>query len=207
MCLIVHKPAGVPVPEDLIAAAAAHNPDGWGLMGFCAAGRLILQRSPTVNVREVVDTVRALPDAEFALHLRRQIRGGSGLDNVHPFKIVDGVHLMHNGTLPIGIRVPGRSDTWHLITDLLRPLAQRHTGLFSDHAFLRVLELGLRPENKVVLLDQRRKRIEILNREHGAECEGLWLSSTRWIDRTRFPLARPPQPQERQFVAAGLGFL
>src|SRR3546814_3848034 len=86
---------------------------------------------------------------------------------------------MHNGTLKLKARVPGKSDTWHFVTDVLRPLAQRHVGLLSDYAFVQILELGLRADNKLALLDQRLRRIVIVNRAYGVEVDGLWLSNTR----------------------------
>lgn len=204
MCLIIHKPVGAVIPEELLAAAAAHNPDGWGLMGFDVSSRLLLEKHAVVDVAELIDTEHRLRDAEYVLHLRRQTRGGSGIDNVHPFKVTDGVYLMHNGTFRIPSRVHGRSDTWHFVTELLRPLAQRHTGLLSDRAFLQILEFGLRAENKLALLDQHQKRIAIINRQYGVELDGLWLSNTRWVDRALFPLSVTPQPQERSYRASEL---
>lgn len=207
MCLIIHKPAGVEIAEELLAAAAAHNPDGWGLMGFDADGRPVILRRATVDVAELIDAEHALRGSEYVLHLRRQTKGGSGLDNVHPFKVVDGVWLMHNGTLRLDTRVPGKSDTWHFVSDVLRPLAQRHPGLLSDYAFIQILEHGLRAENKLALFDQRLRRIVLVNRAYGVELDGLWLSNTRWLDGRRFPLARPLQPQERQYGADELSFV
>lgn len=207
MCLIIHKPAEVRIPEELISAAAVHNPDGWGVMGFAADGRTFVEKRAQVHVAEIADLLWQHRDAELALHLRRQTRGAGDLDNAHPFAFGDGLWLMHNGTLPLAPRVPGRSDSWHLAHDLLRPLAQRHPGIASDHGFLRVLELGLKPENKAAILDKHHRRIALLNREHGAELDGLWLSSTRWIDQARFPLALPPQPQERAHPPGRVHFL
>jgi len=207
MCLIIHKPAGVEISPDLLAAAATHNAEGWGLMGFDDSGQLLLEKRAIVNVDELVEVERAHRDAEYVLHLRRQTKGGSGLDNVHPFKIIDGVWLMHNGTLKLETRVPGKSDTWHFVSDVLRPLAQRHPGLLSDYAFIQILEHGLKAENKLALLDQRLRRIVIVNRSHGVEVDSLWLSNTRWLDRDRYPLAQPLQPQERQYGALDLRFV
>ena len=207
MCLIIHKPAGAEIPQDLLAAASAHNPDGWGLMGFDDDGRVLIERHAIVDVDQLIDIERKYRNAEYVLHVRRQTRGGSGLDNVHPFKIVDGVWLMHNGTLKLDVRVPGKSDTWHFVTDVLRPLAQRHPGLLSDYAFVQVLEQGLRAENKLALLDQRLRRIVLVNQAHGVEVDGLWLSNTRWLDRGLYPLAQPLQPQERRYEAEELNFL
>ena len=61
--------------------------------------------------------------------------------------------------------------------------------------------------NRLPDLDERLRRIVLINREHGAEFEGLWLSNTRWIDRARFPLALTPQPQERSWTPEELEFL
>lgn len=59
MCLIIHKPAGVEIAEELLAAGAAHNPDGWGLMGFDANGRPLIQRRASVDVAELIDVERS----------------------------------------------------------------------------------------------------------------------------------------------------
>ncbi len=207
MCLIIHKPAGLRIPQELLQAALSLNPDGWGVMGFEPGGRLLLDRGTQIQPEQLIEFEEQHVEAEYALHLRKQTRGSSGLENVHPFRVADGLYLMHNGTLPIEARLPGRSDTWHFTADVLRPLAQRHPGLLSDYAFVRLLELGLRAENKLALLDERLRRIVLVNRGHGAELEGLWLSNTRWIDRARFPLASTPQPQERSWSPQEIEFL
>lgn len=207
MCLIIHKPAGIAIHEDLLAAGAAHNAEGWGLMGFDDGGRVLLEKRQFVDLAELRAVEREHRGAEYVLHLRRQTRGGSGIDNVHPFKVIDGVWLMHNGTLKLDTRVPGKSDTWHFVTDVLRPLAQRHPGLLSDYAFVQILEHGLKPENKLALLDQRLRRIVLVNRQHGVEVDGLWISNTRWLDGRLYPLAQPLQPQERSYAADQLRFL
>lgn len=87
---------------------------------------------------------------------------------------------MHNGTLDLPLREPGRSDTWHFARDVLRPLASRHPGLLSDHGFARVLEFGLRPQNCMALMDRRPRRLATINRVHGVEFEGLWQRPLRW---------------------------
>ena len=47
MCLIIHKPAGTPIPATLVEAAVRFNSDGWGAMGFTASGRTIITRWKT----------------------------------------------------------------------------------------------------------------------------------------------------------------
>ena len=207
MCLIIHKPRGLPISADLLEAAASLNPDGWGLMGFSPSGDLLLERHARTSLEDILATERKHQDAEYVLHLRRRTRGAVNLDNAHPLKVINGVYLMHNGTLRIDTHEPGKSDTWHFVNEVLRPLAQRRDGVLLDNAFHRMLEVCLRPENKLALLSQRARRIVLINQAHGAELDGLWLSSTRWIDRRLLPLTAAPQSQERSFAADKLQYI
>lgn len=206
MCLIIHKPRGATIPADLLEAAVSLNRDGWGLMGFSAEGDLLLERHANVQLAEILAAERRYREAEYVLHLRKRTRGGANIDNAHPLKVAEGIYLMHNGTIRIDPRVPGMSDSWHFASDILRPLAQRRRGVLLDNAFHRLLEIALRPENKLALLDYPERRIVLINQAHGAELDGLWLSSTRWIDRRLLPLSITPQPQERSYRAADLHF-
>ena len=207
MCLIIHKPRGAAIAADLLQAAVTLNRDGWGLMGFSPQGDLLLERHQNVDFDQLLHAERRYRDSEYVLHLRRRTKGGANADNTHPFKVVDGVYLMHNGTLRVETPVAGMSDTWHFVNDVLRPLAQRRQGLLLDNAFHKLLELALRPENKLALLDHPTRRIVLINQAHGAELDGLWLSSTRWIDRKLLPLVTPPQPQERNYAPTEVRFL
>jgi hypothetical protein len=207
MCLIIHKPRGLEIPADLLEAAVSLNRDGWGLMGFSPDGDLLLERHAKVVLSEILETEKRYRDAEYVLHLRKRTRGAANADNAHPFKVVDGVYLMHNGTLKLEPRVAGMSDSWHFVNDVLRPLAQRREGVLLDNAFHRLLELALRSDNKLALLDYPARRIVLINQAHGAELDGLWLSSTRWIDRRLLPLAITPQPQERSYQPSEVRFL
>jgi hypothetical protein len=207
MCLILHKPPGVPVPSDLIEAASAFNRDGWGLMGFQPDGEILIERHAQVEPARIAQRLAALDRAELCLHLRLRTRGSDAPENGHPIKVSEHFHLMHNGTLRTRTRVPGRSDSWHFAVDLLRPLAQNWPDALGHDSFAALVEAGLTADNKIVLLDARARRLLFFNRHYGAEFEGLWLSSTRWIDRRKLALAQAPQPQQRTYMAAELDFL
>ena len=207
MCLIVHKPAGRDIPPELIEAAATLNRDGWGLMGVDAEGNTLIERHREVDASEIDRRLRKLKGAELCLHLRLRTRGSGGIDNGHPIKVSDGFYLMHNGTLRLPARVPGKSDSWHFAVDVLRPLVANWPDLPGHPSFITLVEASLTPENKMALLDTRSGRLIFFNHSHGAEFEGLWLSSTRWIDRRVLPLAHAPQPQQKSYAAGGLQFL
>ena len=128
MCVIVHKPPEARIPPDLVRAALALNNDGWGLMGFDAAGKLILERHAASEHASIAAALAKHADADLVLHLRQRTRGSNERENAHPFKVAEHLYLMHNGTLPIHSRVAGKSDTWHFVHDILRPLHTRHTA-------------------------------------------------------------------------------
>ena len=206
MCLIIHKPPGVAVPEELVRAAVRFNCDGWGAMGFNTAGRMLLRREEKTNAIDIEMFVAARVDEELVLHLRYRTRGAADLHNVQPFEVVPGLFLMHNGEVDLPRRVVARSDTWHLVTDVLRPLLLRHPDLALDHAFLGILERSLGVDNRVVLLSRQSRRIDILNAAQGTAFRGLWLSGTRWIDQDILEIPGARQPQRRSFHASGLRF-
>ncbi len=206
MCLIIHKPPGTPVPFALVEAAVRFNNDGWGAMGFTASGRTIIAREPTTRALDIQQFAETRIDDELVLHLRYRTRGAADARNVQPFEVVPGVFLMHNGEVDVPRRLADRSDTWHLVTDVLRPLLLRHPDLALDRAFLRIFEQSLGPSNRVVLLSRQAKRIDILNAAQGIDYEGLWLSGTRWIDREILEIPHAPQPQRRSHHPTGIRF-
>lgn len=207
MCLIIHKPSNVAIPADLLRAALSLNSDGWGLMGLDATHRLLIERHTDSDLDEVLATEERLRHAEYTLHLRQRTRGRVDLDNTHPFEIDDGHYLMHNGTLNFEGGFPGHSDTRSFAHFVLRPLARKYAGLIADRDFQALLALGLQRENKVVLFDFPRRRFDILNRQHGFEFEGLWLSSIKWIDSATLPLTVGPEVQQRSYGPQNLSFL
>lgn len=207
MCVIIHKPAGVAISEQLLLAAASLNRDGWGLMGFTPTGRLLLERYEYVDTARLLETAQQHRDAEYVLHLRQLTRGSTDLQNIHPLWVEGGSFIVHSGTLPLETPVTGRSDSWHLASQVLRPLLERAPALLGEPAFLQLVELALGPDNRAVLLHQPSRSIHIFNRRYGVEIDGLWCSSTRWIDQRLYHLPRAPQPQQRSPHLEHLSFI
>ncbi len=208
MCVIIHKPAGVAIPPALLVASASLNRDGWGLMGFDVGGQLLLRRSERVAINDLLEVEEQYRQAELVLHLRMLTRGSTHSENIHPLWVEGGSFLMHNGTLDgLDTPEPGRSDSWHLASTVLRPLLRRDPELLEQPAFVELVEMALGRRNRAVLLHQPTRRIHIFNRASGAEIGGLWCSSTRWIDSRHFSLPDAPQPQERSFKTDHLHFI
>lgn len=206
MCLIIHKPQGIPIPSVLIDAAVRFNNDGWGAMGFGAGGHLVMTRWKTTHASNIQQFADMRVDDELVFHLRYRTRGAADARNLQPFEIVPGLFLMHNGDVDVPRRLADRSDTWHLVNDHLRPLLERHRDLALDRGFLRIFEQSLGPSNRVVLLSRSARRIEILNARQGTHYQGLWLSSTRWIDQEILEIPDASPPQRRSYPPTGLRF-
>lgn len=183
MCLIIHQPAGARTPLALLQSASEYNPDGYGFMGLDARGRARIERGLDVDLAHVAELAERFAGLECAWHFRRRTRGATRADNLHPFKLGDGLYLMHNGTANVPLRVAGHSDTWHLVNDYLAPLLAHRRKLIYDRSFLRILDQWLGRDNRLVFLDERDARIELPHRADGHEWRGLWLSNIRWVDR------------------------
>lgn len=188
MCVIVHKPRGHAVPRALLEAAAVCNGDGWGLMGIGADGAPCVERHRTVDVERIATRLDVLREAEVCVHLRQRTRGACSLHNTHPIGVNARFELMHNGTLALDAAADGRSDSWQLATRLLAPLLDAQPQLAAEPAFVTLVEAGLTPRNRVVLLDREARRLVFFNRRHGVEREGLWISGWHWIERGRAQL-------------------
>jgi hypothetical protein len=189
MSLLIYKPPHTAIPENLIRAISSRNPDAWGLMGISEDHRLILRRSHRVDVDDLLTLTHELRTAEYVLHLHQRTSEGLRRCNVYPFMIGAGLYLMHSGMLDLKTRVPGKSDTWHLVHKLLLPLTVHWYSLFVEPSLppLRaLLENKIGPENHVVLLDHPRRQIIVINRGRGIEVEGLWLSNALGIDTKLF---------------------
>lgn len=119
MCLIIQKPAGVDVPLDIIQSALDYNRDGVGIMANGDADRWV-KIKPTKLARKI----NALGSA--AIHFRMATHGRIDHTNVHPFRAVDGTHIMHNGILskyaPLTRTAAIASDTQCFVRDYINPM-------------------------------------------------------------------------------------
>jgi predicted glutamine amidotransferase len=193
MCLIIYKPRHAEVPLDLLRSAAEHNPDGFGLMSFAGSNGVNVKRRRTTCFKALCRAYRRMVNQECVIHLRLRTQGDITAANTHPFRLTPDLYMAHNGTLDIACRVQGRSDSWHAANDYLGPILRNNPDLLYSQGFQKLLKAWIGPNNRFVFMDARRQKTVIVNREHGVEFRGLWLSNTRWFDAARFGLPRQGQ--------------
>ena len=196
MCLIIHKPAAVSLPEELLASAAEFNPHGVGVMAFGDDGRLVARRRTDGGYRHLQRWHAEFAERECVLHMRYRTRGEIDLANTQPLRVTSNIWLVHNGTVDVGQHQAQRSDTWHLIDDYLRPILRRRPELLYERRFHDLILSWAGEHNRFVFMDAIQRRVVIVNREAGFELDGIWLSNTRWFDASRFDWYRRMQPVE-----------
>lgn len=180
MCLIVHKPAGVAWPLDVLRSAARKNPDGIGWMYHdgqqMRVGRYVNPNRKAYK-HKLLETAAALADHEVLLHLRQATHGDVTKANCHPFKVIDGLYMMHNGVLYDEDPQGAESDTGSFIRTKLRPLLQRDRGLIYTGALMGLLESAVSSFNRLVFMDAE-GWVGYVNHAEGVMYNDCWLSNT-----------------------------
>lgn len=128
MCLIIHKPAGASIPDFAIQSALQYNPDGFGYM---ADNGDTGKTSELLTVAAVREIITRYDDAELALHFRMATDGKVTDKLAHPFELVDGSRLMHNGILS-AFRTSSKSDksdTSIFCESILNPMLAEHKAI------------------------------------------------------------------------------
>ncbi|MDD1620186.1 MAG: class II glutamine amidotransferase [Methylococcaceae bacterium] len=194
MCLIIHKPKGVQVHPDLLHSACQYNPHGYGLMALTGPQKISIHRHHCTNFDELRRAYMQVAKHECVIHLRLCTRGNITRTNTHPFRVTNSIYMAHNGTLNIHCRLPGRSDSWHIVNDYLTPLLQQTPKILHNEAFQQNLAAKIGPNNRLVFMDAQQKKTIIINQQLGVEYQGLWLSNTKWFDAASFGLSLPDSP-------------
>ena len=186
MCLIIHKPVNVTIPEWILNSGLRKNPDGWGLL-YRSAGQVVAVHGLYPSKRKARKALRRalLEDVgprECLLHLRMATHGDVSRENTHPFRVragADDLWLMHNGILHgYGISgLNGRSDTRDFLARIIEPLTSAYGAGILENPAVRTLIEDHAGDNRLAFMDAERGPI-ILNRAQGVEHAGLWLSNT-----------------------------
>jgi hypothetical protein len=177
MCLIIRKPPGRLLPAAFIEHAWVNNHDGWG---GCVMGRGEPTATKGMQLDGLLAFNAALPSGcEAFIHLRKATHGAVNLAMAHPFEVMPGLQLMHNGTIAaLAPDDPRSSDTAALAAELcnlldgLAPTQAR--ALLRSNGFNRLL--GPLVEGSMVLLIDADGAV-LLGRDWHVVQPGQWDAS------------------------------
>lgn len=177
MCILINHPANTNFSSDLLIDFFDYNSDGFGAM-YAEEGKLVIIK--TLGTPAEIEALYAteLAHRDCVIHYRMKTHGDIDLDNCHPYRVTDDVWLAHNGILSMGNPVyKHKSDTWHFIEYVLRPILEANPNALFDDDFQEYLESMIGSSNKFALMHSSGKTI-IINERAGVMHEGAWLSNT-----------------------------
>lgn len=177
MCILIHHPAGSELTDEHFADFYTSNPDGFG--AIINTGRKVEVIKRVGTLREIQHLYHKFVKGHDAvIHMRWRTHGDIDLANCHPYEVVPGLWMSHNGVLSTGNTAdPTKSDTWHYINEYLRPLLARDPELIHEPAFQTLVERHIGYSNKFGFMSSDGRSV-IINRDAGLEHEGVWYSNT-----------------------------
>lgn len=184
MCLLIAGTASqirttLLTTEGLMADIFSSNSDGIGTM-YAEGGVLYTKKLVPKNLGEFIEFIKAMPDddRQLACHMRYKTHGDTDLENCHPYDVIDGIALMHNGILSQGNSADKtKSDTWHYIKDVVRPMLEEAPAMFTNKAWLELVENDIGNGNRFAIMDSE-GNMSILNKHTGIDVKGMWFSNT-----------------------------
>lgn len=176
MCVIVHKPKGVKISEDLMSELWNRNPDG---AGYVVNVKNQWKRKKGIMLK--VDFLNAIKsylgeDTEFVAHLRIKTKGSICSEHTHPFDWSDNDSsrlMFHNGTIRF-LDHKIDSDSLYLSKVLKNTTTDEGHDLlkfYTTQGFGRF----------VTLVDGK---VNIFPDEESVTHEGVWFSNKRHIVET-----------------------
>ena len=193
MCILIHHPAGTRFNQDQLLDFFSKNSDGFGA---------IVKRGDTVEVLKSIGTfeeisalyLEQVSGHEAIIHFRMKTHGEIDIANCHPYEVVPGVWMSHNGILSTGNRKdPKMSDTWHYIQDFLKPMLEQDVTLIHNPGFQRMIASHIGASNKFGFMNQDGE-VVLINEASGVWHKEIWYSNTYAWTPWKFGLGQRPAP-------------
>lgn len=177
MCILIHHPVGSVLTDAHFEDFYDRNPDGFGAIVNNSHGVQVIKHVGTLE--EVQQLYRDhVMGYDAVIHMRWRTHGDINLDNCHPYEVVPGMWMSHNGILSTGNSAdPTRSDTWHYIQNFLRPILLENPELIHVPAFQTYIGNHIGYNNKFGFMTDDGRSV-IINRGAGIEHQGVWFSNT-----------------------------
>lgn len=225
MCIIVHKPAGVEIPQHRIDSFIRRNSDGYGLLWTepskddpNATMLWYVKRGGDKEYKEMVKEYFT-KDREVLLHCRYATSGPKDDNMAHPFMVacdptpkgVSAIGIMHNGVIGSGSKSASDTHIWVYEKGLPQLVAKFGWDRIldpEDKEAREAVEKDIGGGNRIVMMPNVGP-VVFFNKRYGTEIDGAWYSNTSMWDapsQSRTYYGTPPaeDPVELQEILDGL---
>jgi glutamine amidotransferase len=133
MCLAIYKASKVRPDWGALEEGFKCNSHGAGFA--VAVDGSIQVHKGFFTFAEFARAYEPFADKQALVHFRLATHGARDAEMCHPFMVTDEIAMIHNGILPISTDDDqSKSDTWHYVEYILKPLAERDRDFYSDNA-------------------------------------------------------------------------
>lgn len=162
MCLIIHREEGQePIEQAFFKDVEKRNSDGWGIMWQNPRDNEV-RTKVGFDFQEFWSLYRSLENknVEMFVHFRMATHGSKTAEMCHPFEVIPGMYMMHNGVIStsgIGSKDNTKSDTWEFVNNAVKPIleaAKDPAALLRTDAFVYFLNEAAGNSNRLVFLDK-----------------------------------------------------
>lgn len=125
MCLIIHKPRGVEIPDiDVLENAVLGNPDGAGIAYQTRAGHIQLRRGLDMTGADLdrILRTRISISSDAVVHTRIATQGTISHMNCQPLPVAGQAIFAHNGNVAVRPGDTKLSDSHSLVNQVIEPL-------------------------------------------------------------------------------------
>ncbi|MFP4047977.1 MAG: gamma-glutamylcyclotransferase [Bacteroidales bacterium] len=166
MCIIIVKPYGQKIKEEVLTQSYEENNDGFGFHAYKDGERKVYRTNEYKDFKPVLDKYNN-EDTFLVVHYRLTSAGNNHKKNVHPFPIRNDWWLFHNGHFMYADYHKHKSDT-NIITDALKKIDidKNITGLTE-------LMLNL-TDSRLVFV--KNDEYHIVNEDMGVWINNIWYS-------------------------------
>jgi hypothetical protein len=171
VCLALSKPAGKKLEKAAMQRAYTANHDGCGF-AVRIKGQVLIEKG-LWSFEEFWARILPYMQYDAIIHFRMASMGTVNAENCHPFALVGGGALIHNGHMQ-AYGTLSQSDTSQWVEHVLNPLLRTYPDALSQPTIQTLLADSI-GYSKMVLLTA--KDTLILNEETGHAKGGIWYSN------------------------------
>lgn len=161
MCLIILKEPNQKIKPEFLNGVRNRNQDGWGIVWYDSDGAMHTKKG--LEYKDFWSIYQRIDDRglKAIIHFRFKTKGDINEENCHPYKVTEGLHFIHNGTLHKLPHVDDtKSDTWHFANIVLKPILEVNgvvrpdlSDVIRSTGFKVLMDEFSTTSNKLVLVD------------------------------------------------------